>query len=165
MNQLLRAAPDHAALLLVRDVDQLPSVGPGAVLADMIASGAVPAVRLIEIFRQAVTSKILVDFDGRRVEYETGELDKVSLAYATTVHKSQGSEYPAVVIPLSMPHYTLLERNLLYVNGRHPRQTASDPHRTDEGVGGGRQAAWCGETANEPAGPVTTAAQRSERGT
>jgi len=48
------------------------------------------------------------------VEQSTGELDEVSLAYATTVHKSQGSEYPAVVIPLGMPHYMLLERNLLY---------------------------------------------------
>jgi len=246
MNQLLRAVPDHCTLLLVGDVDQLPSVGPGAVLADLIASGAVPTVRLTEIFRQAACSKIIVnahrinrgqmpertgtepsdfyfiasdtpedihekllqvvteriprrfglhpiedvqvltpmnrgglgarslnvelqqrlnpsaepritrfgwtyapndkviqtvndydkdvfngdigrvveideeeglvfvDYDGRRVEYETGELDEVSLAYATTVHKSQGSEYPAVVIPLGMPHYMLLERNLLY---------------------------------------------------
>jgi exodeoxyribonuclease V alpha subunit len=246
MNQLLRAVPNHCALLLVGDVDQLPSVGPGAVLADMIGSGAVPTVRLTEIFRQAATSRIIVnahrinhgqmperpgseqsdfyfigsdtpegihdkllqvvtvripkrfglhpiedvqvltpmnrgglgarslnvelqqrlnprsepritrfgwtyapgdkviqtvnnydkdmfngdigrvvkideeeglvyiDYDGRRVEYETGELDEVSLAYATTVHKSQGSEYPAVVIPLGMPHYMLLERNLLY---------------------------------------------------
>jgi exodeoxyribonuclease V alpha subunit len=57
---------------------------------------------------------VFIDYDGRRVEYETGELDEVSLAYATTVHKSQGSEYPAVVIPLGMPHYMLLERNLLY---------------------------------------------------
>jgi len=246
MNQLLRAVADHCALLLVGDVDQLPSVGPGAVLADMIGSGAVPTVRLTEIFRQAASSKIIVnahrinrgqmperseakesdfyfiasdtpenihdklqqvvteriprrfglhpiediqvltpmnrgglgarslnvelqqrlnprsepritrfgwtyapgdkviqtvnnydkdvfngdigrivrideeeglvfiDYDGRRVEYETGELDEVSLAYATTVHKSQGSEYPAVVIPFGMPHYMLLERNLLY---------------------------------------------------
>ncbi len=57
---------------------------------------------------------VFIDYDGRRVEYETGELDEVSLAYAITVHKSQGSEYPAVVIPLGMPHYMLLERNLLY---------------------------------------------------
>ena len=57
---------------------------------------------------------ILAAYDGRQVEYEAGELDEVSLAYATTVHKSQGSEYPAVVIPLSNQHYTLLERNLLY---------------------------------------------------
>jgi exodeoxyribonuclease V alpha subunit len=56
---------------------------------------------------------VYIDYDGRRVEYETGELDEVSLAYATTVHKSQGSEYPAVVIPIGMPHYMLLERNLL----------------------------------------------------
>jgi len=246
MNQLLRAVPDHCAVLLVGDVDQLPSVGPGAVLADMIGSGALPVVRLTEIFRQAASSKIIVnahrinqgqmpegsgtaesdfyfipsdtpedihgkllqvvteriperfgldpiddiqvltpmnrgglgarslnvelqqrlnagaepritrfgwtyapgdkviqtvnnydkevfngdigritrideeagliciDHDGRQVEYETGELDEVSLAYATTVHKSQGSEYPAVVIPLAMQHYMLLERNLLY---------------------------------------------------
>ena len=246
MNQLLRAVPDHCAVLLVGDVDQLPSVGPGAVLADLIGSGAVPTVRLTEIFRQAASSKIIVnahrinqgqmpersgkaesdfyfisadtpeeihdkllqvvteripkrfgldpiddvqvltpmnrgglgarslnvelqqrlnpnaeprvtrfgwtyapgdkviqtvnnydkdvfngdigrvvrideeeglviiDYEGRRVEYETGELDEVSLAYATTVHKSQGSEYPAVVIPLAMQHYMLLERNLLY---------------------------------------------------
>ncbi len=248
MNQLLRAVPDHAAILLVGDVDQLPSVGPGAVLKDLIDSGMVPTVRLTEIFRQAASSRIIVnahrinrglmperptgqdsesdfylipcdtpaliherlitvvteriprrfgldpindiqvltpmnrgglgarslnielqerlnpdgqpritrfgwtyaprdkvmqtvnnydkevfngdigriarieeeeglvvvDYDGRQVEYETGELDELSLAYATTIHKSQGSEYPAVVIPLSTQHYTLLERNLLY---------------------------------------------------
>jgi len=57
---------------------------------------------------------VFVEYDGRRVEYELGELDEISLAYATTVHKSQGSEYPAVVIPLSTQHYALLERNLLY---------------------------------------------------
>jgi exodeoxyribonuclease V alpha subunit len=247
MNQLLRAVPDHTALLLVGDVDQLPSVGAGAVLADIIASGAIPTVCLTEIFRQAASSRIIVnahrinqgllpekskgkeesdfyfiqgetpeeihakliqvvtkriparfglhpindvqvltpmnrgglgarslnidlqaqlnpegyprisrfgwtyapndkviqtvnnydkevfngdigrvtrideeeglviiDFDGRMVEYETGELDEISLAYATSVHKSQGSEYPAVVIPLAMQHYMLLERNLLY---------------------------------------------------
>lgn len=57
---------------------------------------------------------VKIDFDGRLVEYEFSDLDEVSLAYATTIHKSQGSEYPAVVIPLAMQHYTLLERNLLY---------------------------------------------------
>ena len=55
-----------------------------------------------------------MDFDGRPVEYELGELDELALAYATTVHKAQGSEYPAVVIPLATQHYILLERNLLY---------------------------------------------------
>ncbi len=48
------------------------------------------------------------------MEYKLGELDEVSLAYAITVHKSQGSEYAAVVIPLAVQHYPLLQRNLLY---------------------------------------------------
>ena len=61
MNQLLRALPERAALLLVGDVDQLPSVGPGHVLADLIASGGIPTVRLTEIFRQAATSQIIVN--------------------------------------------------------------------------------------------------------
>src|SRR5262249_50923651 len=59
MQALLRAVPDHAALLIVGDIDQLPSVGPGQVLADMIASGAVPVVRLTEVFRQAAQSRII----------------------------------------------------------------------------------------------------------
>jgi exodeoxyribonuclease V alpha subunit len=61
MNQLLRALPDRAALLLVGDVDQLPSVGPGNVLADCLASGGIPTVRLTEIFRQAATSQIIIN--------------------------------------------------------------------------------------------------------
>ena len=55
-----------------------------------------------------------VNFDGQGVEYTSTELTELSLAYATTIHKSQGSEYPAVVVLLSTQHYTLLERNLLY---------------------------------------------------
>ena len=58
--------------------------------------------------------ELRIDFDGRAVDYEFGELDEIALAYATTVHKAQGSEYPAVVIPLAMSHYMLLQRNLLY---------------------------------------------------
>src|SRR5436853_6853819 len=54
------------------------------------------------------------DFDGREVTYGFGELDELVLAYATTIHKSQGSEYPAVVILLSPQHYPLLQRNLVY---------------------------------------------------
>lgn len=57
---------------------------------------------------------LFIDFDGRLVPYEFGDMDEVVLAYATSVHKSQGSEYPAVVIPLTMQHYMLLQRNLLY---------------------------------------------------
>ena len=257
MHQLLRAIPDRAALLLVGDVDQLPSVGPGAVLSDLIASGCVPTVRLTEIFRQAATSQIIVnahrinqgwmpkepegndtaerdfyvipadtpediqskllrvvseriprrfslhpirdvqvltpmnrgslgaralnallqetlnpqaeprvsrfgwtyapgdkviqtvnnydkdvfngdigqvtqvdpdngvvvvDIEGRSVTYELGELDEVALAYTATVHKSQGSEYPAVVLPLSTQHYPMLERNLLYTGVTRGKQ-------------------------------------------
>jgi ATP-dependent exoDNAse (exonuclease V) alpha subunit len=55
--------------------------------------------------------ELSVDFDGRDVNYGFGELDELVLAYATTIHKSQGSEYPAVVIPLSTQHYPMLQRN------------------------------------------------------
>ena len=61
MRALLRALPDETALLLVGDVDQLPSVGPGQVLNDIIASDAVPIVRLTEVFRQAAESRIIVN--------------------------------------------------------------------------------------------------------
>jgi exodeoxyribonuclease V alpha subunit len=61
MNKLLAAIPDKASLMIVGDVDQLPSVGPGAVLADTIESGKVPTVRLTEIFRQAATSRIIMN--------------------------------------------------------------------------------------------------------
>jgi hypothetical protein len=58
--------------------------------------------------------ELTVDFDGRDLTYGFGELDELVLAYATTIHKSQGSEYPAVVIPLSTQHYPMLQRNLVY---------------------------------------------------
>jgi exodeoxyribonuclease V alpha subunit len=255
MNHLLRAVPENASLWVVGDVDQIPSVGPGTVLADVIASGEVPTVRLTEIFRQASSSRIIVnahrinrgempidhdreegtdfffipaadpeeiiakllhvvleripsrfgfhpvrdiqvltpmnrgglgarslnielqqrlnpdaeprverygwtfapgdkviqtvndydkdvfngdigtvssidpgsnlltiDFEGRPVPYDLHQLDEVALAYATTIHKSQGSEYPAVVIPLATQHYLLLERNLLYTGVTRGRE-------------------------------------------
>jgi exodeoxyribonuclease V alpha subunit len=58
--------------------------------------------------------ELQADFDGREVTYGFGELDELVLAYATTIHKSQGSEYPAVVIPLTIQHYPMLQRNLVY---------------------------------------------------
>jgi exodeoxyribonuclease V alpha subunit len=58
--------------------------------------------------------QLTVDFDGRRVEYDFDELDELALAYAMTIHKSQGSEYPAVVMPLHTQHYVMLQRNLFY---------------------------------------------------
>ena len=61
MQALLKAVPDRTALLIVGDIDQLPSVGPGQVLADIISSGAVPVVRLTEVFRQASQSQIITN--------------------------------------------------------------------------------------------------------
>jgi exodeoxyribonuclease V alpha subunit len=75
-----------------------------------VFNGDIGRIARIDLTEQA----LFVDYDGRRVEYEFGELDELALAYATTVHKSQGSEYPAVVIPVATQHYMLLERNLLY---------------------------------------------------
>src|SRR3954467_673992 len=57
---------------------------------------------------------LVTNFDGREVVYPFGELDTLLPAFATTIHKSQGSEYPAVVIPVTTQHYTMLARNLLY---------------------------------------------------
>jgi exodeoxyribonuclease V alpha subunit len=249
MASLSRALPNNAALILVGDVDQLPSVGPGQVLADIINSSAIPVARLTEIFRQAAKSQIImnahrvnagympnldvprnqqsdfyfveardaedgiakiteivrnrlpkrfgldpikdiqvlcpmnrgglgaralnvelqktlnppvdstfierfgftyrvgdkvmqtsndydkevfngdvgyvsridldaqelvIEFDDKPVDYQVGELDEVALAYAVSIHRSQGSEYPAVVIPMMMQHYMMLRRNLLY---------------------------------------------------
>jgi len=62
----------------------------------------------------AETSEVTVNFEGRTVTYGFGELDTLVPAYATTIHKSQGSEYPAVVIPVLTQHYPMLQRNLLY---------------------------------------------------
>ena len=243
---LVAALPDTARLVIVGDADQLPSVGPGAFLRDLIDSGRVPTVRLNEIFRQAGESRIVqnahrilagempesadpdapradffvvarrepeeaadtvrelvtsriprrfnldprdvqvltpmhrgpagttllnqllqaalnprgeelqhhgqtfrrgdkvlqlrndydrevfngdlgvieavevaerrlrVRFDGRDAEYQESDLDALSLAYATSIHKSQGSEYPAVVVPLLTSHFVMLSRNLVY---------------------------------------------------
>ena len=61
-----------------------------------------------------VESEVTIQFDTRQVVYDFGELDEVSLAYAITIHKSQGSEFPAVVIPMATQHFMLLQRNLVY---------------------------------------------------
>ena len=66
--------------------------------------------------------QIAIDFEGRIVPYDVGELDEVALAYVATVHKSQGSEYPVVVMPLATQHYPMLARNLLYTGVTRGKQ-------------------------------------------
>jgi exodeoxyribonuclease V alpha subunit len=75
-----------------------------------VFNGDIGRIRGIDAAEQELT----VAFDGRPVEYGFGELDELTLAYAATVHKSQGSEYPAVVVPIHTQHYVMLQRNLLY---------------------------------------------------
>jgi exodeoxyribonuclease V alpha subunit len=75
-----------------------------------VFNGDVGYVRRIDPDAQ----ELVIEFDGKPVEYQFGELDQVALAYAVSIHKSQGSEYPAVVIPMMMQHYMMLRRNLLY---------------------------------------------------
>ncbi len=67
-------------------------------------------------------SLLQIQFDDHIGDYEFNELDEISLAYAISIHKAQGSEYPVVVIPLAMQHYMLLERNLLYTGVTRGKQ-------------------------------------------
>ena len=76
---------------------------------------------------------LVVNFDGREVGYPFGELDTLVPAFATTIHKSQGSEYPAVVIPVTTQHYTMLARNLA-LHGRDPGQAPGRARRPEEAV-------------------------------
>jgi exodeoxyribonuclease V alpha subunit len=76
--------------------------------------------RLLEV--DAESGDVGVDFDGKRVVYERSELHELALAYCISIHKSQGSEYPAVVVPLVSQHYMMLQRNLLYTAVTRARQ-------------------------------------------
>jgi exodeoxyribonuclease V alpha subunit len=90
MRSLLQALPDTAALLIVGDVDQLPSVGPGQVLADIIGSGAIPVVRLTEVFRQAVQSRVIVN--AHRVN--RGQMPDLTVNGARIFPRSGGVKFP-----------------------------------------------------------------------
>jgi exodeoxyribonuclease V alpha subunit len=83
MHALLKAVPERAALLVVGDVDQLPSVGPGQILADMITSGAVPVVRLTEVFRQAAQSRIITN--AHRINQGSIPISESRRANATSI--------------------------------------------------------------------------------
>ena len=83
-----------------------------------VFNGDLGLVRAID----AEAGELVVDFEGREVAYDFGELDELVLAYATTVHKAQGSEYPAVVIPVTTQHWPMLQRNLLYTGVTRGKQ-------------------------------------------
>ena len=75
-----------------------------------VFNGDVGTIVSIDLEEQAVT----VQFDGRSVTYDRADLNEITLAWAVTIHKSQGSEYPLVIMPMYMQHYLMLSRNLLY---------------------------------------------------
>jgi exodeoxyribonuclease V alpha subunit len=75
-----------------------------------VFNGDIGMIRNVDAVEQVVT----IDFDGKPVDYDFDELDELSLAYACTIHKSQGSEYPAVIVVLHTQHYQMLKRNLVY---------------------------------------------------
>ena len=83
-----------------------------------VYNGDIGFIRKIDL----VTHSLVVDFDERQVAYDWSEADQLVLAYAVSVHKSQGSEFPAVVIPLVTAHYMMLQRNLLYTAVTRARQ-------------------------------------------
>ena len=115
MHALLKALPSEAALLMVGDVDQLPSVGPGQVLADIIASGRVPTVRLSEIFRQAASSRIVVN--AHRIN--AGRMPEV-------VRSDPDSDFH--IVEVADPE-TAAERVVELVRERIPRRFGLDPIR------------------------------------
>jgi exodeoxyribonuclease V alpha subunit len=83
-----------------------------------VFNGDIGAVEMID----PVEQELSIRFDDRLVKYDFGELDEISLAYAVTIHKSQGSEFPAVVMPVAMQHYMLLQRNLIYTGITRAKQ-------------------------------------------
>jgi len=98
-------------------------------------------------------SELAIDVDGREVIYGFGEFDELVLAYATTIHKSQGSEYPAVVIPLTTPHYVMLQRNLVLYGG-DARQALGRAGWAAEGVRDSAQGSADKAAVAETAGVV-----------
>ena len=81
---------------------------------------------------------IFINFDGKTIEYDFNELDEVNLAYAVTIHKSQGSEYPVVVMPIATQHYTLLFKKPL-IHRRYQGEKACCPDRTEKSHRYGRK--------------------------
>ncbi len=109
-------APGDKVMVTVNDYDK------------EVFNGDIGFIKQIDLDEQ----ESIIDFDGRDVVFDLSELDIVSLAYATTVHKAQGSEYPAVIIPIATQHFMMLKRNLLYT-GCDPRKKTRGPHRPEKG--------------------------------
>jgi exodeoxyribonuclease V alpha subunit len=106
-----------------------------------VFNGDLGRVRTIDL----EAGELVAEFDGREVPYDFGELDELVLAYATTVHKAQGSEYPAVVIPVTTQHYPMLQRNLLYTavtRGRQLVVLVAQPKAVAIAVKGGLERRW-----------------------
>src|SRR5271169_5239429 len=96
-------------------VEGLPPVGDRVIQTENnynrdVFNGDLGVIEKINRIEQVLA----VDFEGRSVEYDFGDLDELALAYVLSIHKSQGSEFPCVVIPLHTQHYLMLQRNLLY---------------------------------------------------
>ena len=97
-----------------------------------------------------INHTLTVDFEGRRVDYDWTMADQLQLAYAVSVHKAQGAEFPVVVMPLVTQHYMMLQRNLLYTAITRPRSCACSP------AAGGRSASPCATTKWRTATPRWT---------
>ena len=132
MRAVLRALPDPAALVLVGDVDQLPSVGPGQVLADVIASGAVPVVRLTEIFRQAAESRIVTN------------AHRINQGFMPDLSSAGGGDF--YFVDAADPEEGV-RKLLALVQERIPKRFGFDPIRDIQVLcpmnRGGRQSRWC----------------------
>src|SRR3954463_5693329 len=115
MQALVKAVPDNSALLIVGDIDQLPSVGPGQVLADIIASGGVKVVRLTEVFRQAAGSRIIVS------------AHRINQGFTPDLRKpDEDSDF--YFVPADDPE-TAVSRIVELVKTRIPRRFGLDPIR------------------------------------
>jgi len=115
MQALLKAVPNRAALVIVGDIDQLPSVGPGQVLADIIESGAVPVIRLTEVFRQAARSRIIIS--AHRINQ--GSIPDLSPPSAESDFYFVQADEPETAVP----------RIIELVKARIPRRFGFDPIR------------------------------------
>src|SRR4029077_4166607 len=116
-----------------------------------IFNGDVGRVHKIDLENQEMT----VHFDGQPASYDFDELDELSLAYALTIHKAQGSEYPAVIIPLHMQHYLLLQRNLLYTGITRGKKLVT--------LVGSQQALWTAVQRKDTSGRCSALAWRLQQ--